>query len=65
MIVSTLVLMRYHAKGNTRVMVMVFWVCMALNILLTIAFLTTTIRQITQYLGIQCFSLRKVPRKLE
>jgi len=64
-IISTIVLLRYHYKGNTKGMVMVFWACLVLNIITAILFLTVTIRQITQYLGIQCFSLKKVPRKLE
>jgi hypothetical protein len=40
-----------------------FWGCFIVNVILTLAFLTLTIKQITQYLGIQCFSLTKVPRK--
>jgi len=63
-IISTMVLLRYYSKGNTKAMVMVFWCCLALNILTAMVFLSTTIRQITAYLGIQCFSLKKVARKV-
>jgi len=65
LIVSTLFLVRYHFNGNIKGMVVVLWICLVLNILLAILFLSTTIHQITEYLGIQCFSLKKVPRKIE
>lgn len=51
-----------HAPLTT--MITVFWVCFAVNIVLILSFLYSTIRQITAYLGIECFTLKKVPRKL-
>jgi len=63
-IVSTVLLLRYHYNGNGKAMVLVFWICLVLNVITAILFLSTTIRQITEYLGIQCFSLKKVPRKV-
>lgn len=64
-LISTGLLIRYNNLGIEKVSDITFWVCFGVNIILTLIFLTLTIRQITQYLGIQCFSLTKVPRKME
>ena len=58
-----LIMEKTHAPIETKVIV--FWTCFAVNMLLILKFLRETIIQITSYLGIECFTLKKNPRKLE
>ena len=44
---------------------LVVWVWFALNILLILKFLKETVNQIKSYLGIECFTLKKNPLKLD
>lgn len=45
-------------------MIYTFWGCFLVNIMETFVFLARTITEITDYLGIYCFSLKKKQRKL-
>lgn len=46
-------------KKSHDALVLTFWVCLAANILMVLRFLTSTIQQITEFLGIYCFSIEK------
>lgn len=65
LLISTGLMLRYNSLGMEKAISIVFWLCLTVNLITTLIFLSGTIKQITEYLGIQCFSLKKVPRKLE
>jgi hypothetical protein len=43
----------------------VFWGCFFADVAIVLLFLSNTIKQITSYLGIECFTLKKVTPKIE
>lgn len=64
-LVATALMLLFEALGSLRGQTIVFWICFAVNLTETLVFLSRTIIQITDYLGIYCFSLQKKPRKLD
>lgn len=65
LLITTGVLLWYNSLRSEKEMIIVLWASFALNIAMTLLFISTTISQITKYLGIKFFSLRKVPRKID
>lgn len=64
-ILFTIVMVILNKMKNESGMVVVFWVCFIVNILEVLVFLSRSIQQITDYMGIYCFSLQKKERKLD
>lgn len=64
-LVATAFMVLFQALGSLRGQKLVFWICFAVNLVETLVFLSRAIMQITDYLGIYCFSLKKKPRKLD
>jgi hypothetical protein len=50
-------------KIEKEIIIKIFWICFLINILVIFKFLYLTINQITKYLGIECFTLKKLPRQ--
>jgi len=64
-VVSTGFMLLFNSIGSETGMVVTFWACFIINIIETLVFLARTIREITDYLGIHCFSLKKKARKMD
>lgn len=47
--------LRHNLKGE----ILVFWALFIINLCMSFRFLYTSIGQITKFLGIKCFSLKK------
>jgi hypothetical protein len=52
-------------KVEKNIIIDIFWICFLLNMIVILRFLYMTINQITRYLGIECFTLKKLPRKID
>jgi hypothetical protein len=64
-ILATLLLVHFNKEGKFQYMVYTFWGCFLINVVETLVFLARTITEITDYLGIHCFSLEKKARKMD
>jgi hypothetical protein len=64
-IVSTGFMLLFNSIESETGMVVTFWACFVINIIETLVFLARTITEITDYLGIHCFSLEKKARKMD
>lgn len=63
-ILFTIVMVLLNQTKNEKAMIVVFWACFLINIVEILVFLSRAIKQLTDYLGIHCFSLKKKERKL-
>lgn len=64
-LISTALMVRMDRMSDNGGVILVFWGCFLVNLITIIVFLYSTINQITRYLGICCFSLKRMPRKME
>jgi len=64
-LVSTGFMILFNSIGSETGMIVTFWICFAINLIETLVFLARTITQITDYMGIHCFSLSKKARKMD
>ena len=64
-LVATGLMIRLDHVFDHRGMRTVFWGCFLINVITIVGFLYSVIEQITSYLGIQCFSIKKVLRKMD
>lgn len=58
-IVATILLLLFESIGNHAAAHTVFWACFGANLITILNFLIRVVRQITIFLGIHCFSLKK------
>ena len=60
LLVFTPLMVFFNTSENLNVMIVLFWMCFAVNLILILRFLYLSINQLTSHLKIHCFSLEKV-----
>ena len=63
LMLATPLMIFFNMKGNINGMIIVFWSCFAIDLVLVFRFLYFTINQLTSHLGIYCFSLKKAKKE--
>jgi hypothetical protein len=58
-IIGTILMIGLDLRQNVDGQIIVFWALFAVNLAMTLRFLWSTINQITKFLGINCFSIKK------
>jgi len=57
MIIATIAMLIFDQTGDIQSQYTVYWISLAVNVSLIVVFLYQVINQITNFLGINCFSL--------
>lgn len=57
MIIATIAMLIFDQAGDIQSQYTVYWISLAVNVSLIVVFLYQVINQITNFLGINCFSL--------
>ncbi len=60
-LITSILMVYFDLRGQLTEMYTTFWICFAINILTGLRFIYLFIDQITKFLGIYCFSLKKRP----